>query len=134
MANTPTTINVSYPNGSHENVKLSDVRFTAGEKTLLQKNYPSRYDSVELATEDDLTAVRVGVAPSFDTTEKERAVTMAQHDKQVEVSNKRAEALKAQAKKDFESQNTPKPIPPTQSQTVAPATPHPAPVATPPVH
>ena len=118
MANSPTTINVAYPNGSHENVKLSEVRFTAGEKASLVKNYPSGYQDVLLVTEDDLASVRVGVAPSFDTTEKERAVAMAQHDKQVEISNKRAEALKAKAKADFDSQNAPKPTPATP---VAPA-------------
>lgn len=110
QANTPTTINVSYSNGSHENVRLGEVRFTADEKKALQKSYPSQYDNVAVVTDDDLTSVRVGVAPSFDPTEKDRARTMAQHDKQVELSNKRAEDLKAQAKKDFETQNAPKPM------------------------
>lgn len=113
QANSPVTINVSYPNGSHENVKLSEVRFTEDEKKLLVKNYPSRYDNVDVITEEDLTSVRVGVAPSFDTTEKERAVALAKHEKQTEISNKRAEELKAQAKKDFETQNAPKPVTPT---------------------
>lgn len=110
QANSPVTINVSYPNGSHENVKLSEVKFTVDEKKLLVKNYPGRYDNVDVVTEQDIAAVRIGVAPSFDTTEKERAVVKAQNEKQLEISNKRAEELKAQAQKDFETQNAPKPV------------------------
>jgi hypothetical protein len=101
QANTPVTINVSYANGTNENVKLSDVRFTAAEKALLIKNYPNGYTNVQTVTEDDLTSVRVGVAPSFDTAEKDVAMAKAQHQKQVDISTKRTEALKTQAQSDI---------------------------------
>jgi hypothetical protein len=107
QANTPVTINVAYPNGSNENVKLSDVRFTAAEKASLIKNYPNGYTNVQTVTEDDLTSVRVGVAPSFDTTEKDVAMVKAQHQKQVDISNKRNDALKAQAQTELNKPVTP---------------------------
>lgn len=102
MANTPSTINISYRDGTHENVKLSDIRFTEGEKKSLIKNYPSKYDNVELITEEDLKAVRVGVAPTYDKTVIEQAKVQAQHEKQVELASKRAEEAKAQQKKELE--------------------------------
>lgn len=50
QANSPETINISYQDGSHENVKLSDIEFTSDEKNSLIKNYPSKYSNVNLVT------------------------------------------------------------------------------------
>lgn len=121
MANTPTTIQVSFKDGTHENVKFGDVRFTASEKTQLQKSYPSRYENVPLVNEEDLKSVRLGVAPTYDEAAKDAARRDAQRKMADDLAHKRAEELRAQAEKDFVSQNTPKPAP-------APEVP-PAPVA-----
>ena len=67
MSTTPETLTVRYRDGSQENVPTAGIRFTQDEKTNLIKVYPSKFDNVDVITEDDVTAVRVGVAPSYDT-------------------------------------------------------------------
>src|SRR6266404_9487679 len=82
QANSPESINVEYKDGTHENVALSGVKFTEDEKKSLQKSNPGKYDNVETISEDDLKAVRVGVAPTFDTTIREQARLLAQREEQ----------------------------------------------------
>lgn len=102
QANTPESINVQYKDGSHENVKLSDVKFTKDEKDNLRKNNPSKYDTVATIEDNDLEAVRVGVAPASDPTYKEQADIKARHAKQVELNDKQTKLAEDNAKKDLD--------------------------------
>lgn len=63
MSTTPEVITVRYKDGSQENVPLMNVKFTEDERRLLLKTYPSKFDLVTVVTEDDLKAVRQGLAP-----------------------------------------------------------------------
>lgn len=69
QANSPETINIRYKDGSHENVKLSDVSFTVEEQKTLQKNHPSKYDTVKLLPKEDLKGVQTGTAIPSETKE-----------------------------------------------------------------
>lgn len=104
QANSPETITVQYKDGTHENVKLSDVRFTEDEKKDLQKRYPSKYDDVQTIKQEDLEAVRVGVTPPSDPSYREMADLQVQRDKQNELVQKNTEAAKAEAKKRLDAQ------------------------------
>lgn len=95
-------VTVIYKDQTHENVPLSQVKFTEDEKKSLQKSYPSVYDDVQTVSEDDLKAVRVGVAPSSDPSYKEAADAKVQHDAQVEANKKQVEAANAEAKKNLD--------------------------------
>lgn len=112
QANSPESINIQYKDGTHENVKLSAVKFTEDEKKAFQKQYPSRYDNVETVKEEDLKAVRVGVAPTFDESAKRSAEIQAQRDQQLKLSNEQNERLKNEANKKLDQQiNAPAPAP-----------------------
>lgn len=117
QANTPTSINIQYQDGSHENVGLSQVKFTEDEKKALIKNHPSKFDNVDTVKDEDLKAVRVGVAPTYDTSAKEAAETEAFRKKQLEVGKEQHEKLKADAEKNVDKKvNAPvaKPVLPVQ--------------------
>lgn len=103
MANSPETINVKHINGSHENVPVSSVYFTKEEKDTLVKKHPSKYDDVKVASNDDIEAVRTGVAPSFDPSYIEAAKAKVHSDKQAELNRKNIESARKQAE---ESQPT----------------------------
>lgn len=103
MANSPETINVKHINGSHENVPVSSVYFTKEEKDTLVKKHPSKYDDVKVASNDDIEAVRTGVAPSFDPSYAEAAKAKVHSDKQAELNRKNIESARKQAE---ESQPT----------------------------
>lgn len=92
--NTPDTMTVQYKDGTNENVALAGIRFTEDEKKSLLKNYPSKYDNVETIKDNDVEAVRVGVAPSFDTEAREKAHQDVQRQKQTELHQKQMEQLK----------------------------------------
>lgn len=91
------TINIRHKDGTHENVRLGEVKFTEDEKKSLQKKHPSKYDDVQTTDDKDLEAVRVGVAPPSDPVVKEQAKTKAQHQKQQELSQKNSEEATKQA-------------------------------------
>lgn len=99
QANSPESITVRYMDGNHENVRLANVKFTEDEKKALQKQYPSKYDNVETIKDEDVKAVRVGVAPTFDESAKRSAEVQAQHEKQQQLSKEQNEKLKAEANK-----------------------------------
>lgn len=105
MANSPETIQVQYTNGTNENVSAGLVYFTQEEKDALLKKYPSKFDNVQVASKDDLEAVRTGVAPSFDPSVKEQARVDLQHKKQQEMAQKQVDQAKAQVEKE-----QPKPV------------------------
>lgn len=98
MANSPETINVQHTNGSHENVPVSSVYFTKEEKDALVKKFPSKYDDVKVTSEDDLNAVRVGVAPSYDPSYIEMAKAKKLAEEQAEINRKNVEAAQKQVK------------------------------------
>lgn len=118
--NNPDSITVAYKDGTHENVKLADVSFTKEEKDLLVKTYPSRYDTVAVIKDEDLQAVRVGIAPPSDPEVLEQARIQAMrkqqqelHQKQMDEASKKAEA---DLKKDVKAP-APKPMTFAPSQT-----------------
>src|SRR6266567_7743898 len=100
QANSPETINVSYSDGTHENVKVSDVSFTPEEKATLVKTYPSRYEDVKVHKEEDVKAVRVGLAPTFDKAEHEALRIKAEAEHLAQEAQKRAEAMRVKVQKD----------------------------------
>jgi len=100
QANTPESITVEYKDGTHENVALSGVKFTEEEKKRLQKANPGKYDNVETVSEDDLKAVRLGVAPPSDPTVREQARLLAQREQQEKAASDQVNKLREeQAKK-----------------------------------
>lgn len=99
MANSPDTITIQYRDGTHENVSLGQVRFTEDEKKVLQKGYPSVYDSVETIKQEDLEAVRIGVTPPSDPSFKEAAERQVLQEKQQELIRKNQELAKKEAEK-----------------------------------
>lgn len=99
QANTPETINVSYKDGTRENVFVSGVLFTEDEKKDLIKRYPSKYEDVNTATQADIDSVRAGVAPPSDPSYKVAADLQAQKDRQAELIKQNQDAAKAEADK-----------------------------------
>ncbi len=97
MSTTPEQLTVRYRDGSQENVPTSGIRFTEDEKKNLIKIYPSKFDGVSTITEDDVTAVRVGVAPSYDPDYKTKADTEARAKLQHEEGQKRSEQARKEA-------------------------------------
>lgn len=118
QANSPESITVSYMDGTHENVRLSDVKFTKAEKDALVKAHPSKYDNVEVVRDEDVKAVRVGVPPASDKAAYEQARVQVQQEKQAEMSKKQMDEMRAKAQKDFEAQNK---APTTPTPPVVPA-------------
>lgn len=102
QANTPETIGVSYRDGTHENVSVAQVKFTKEEKDALLKAHPSKYDSVDVVSDEDLKAVRIGVAPSFDEAAKEQAFEEALRQKQAQEAQKQREQMAKEAQKDVD--------------------------------
>jgi len=109
-------IAVSYSNGMRDNVPLGQVKFTDEEKKTLIKENPSRFETVELATKEDLEAVRIGVTPPSDPSLKEAAelkVQRQEQQKKLDEMNKRAEE---NARKDFDKKVTAAPVVSPQSK------------------
>lgn len=97
-------VTVVYKDNTHENVPLNQVKFTEDEKKNLIKTYPSKFDDVATISEDDLKAVRLGVAPASDPAYAELADTQVRHQKQVEENQKQVEAAKSDAEKRLNQQ------------------------------
>src|SRR5215467_9385584 len=86
MAGAVESITVQYRDGSHENVKLGLVKFTEDEKQDLVKRYPSRYENIDTISDEDLKAVRIGVAPPSDPSIKEQAAVQARREAQAKMT------------------------------------------------
>lgn len=99
QASEPTSINIRYVDGTHENVSLGLVKFTEDEKKALLKRYPSRFDNIETIKDDDIKAVRIGVAPSFDQSAKQAAETEALRQKQLQAAAEQNKKLQDEAAK-----------------------------------
>lgn len=96
------SVTVVYTDGTHENVPVGRVRFTEDEKKQLIKDYPSKFDDVQTISDDDVKAVRLGVAPSYDPSYKEQAEAQVKSQKQQEENQKQLDAAKAEAKKSLD--------------------------------
>lgn len=99
QANSPESINIEYKDGTHENVKLDAVKFTEDEKKALIKSNPGRYDNVDTIKDEDLKAVRVGIAPTYDPSVRDAAYNQALRQKQIEEHQKQAERVKSEQDK-----------------------------------
>lgn len=121
MANTPETINISYKDGSRENVSVTGILFTEEEKKKLIKDFPSKYEDVRTATQADIDAVRAGVTPPSDPSYREMAQVQVQREKQDELTAKNVEAAKAEAKKNFDENQKRQSQPATQTVMNTPA-------------
>ena len=97
MSTTPEQLTVRYKDGTQENVPTAGIRFTEDEKKTLIKTYPSKFDGVSTISEDDVTAVRVGVAPAYDPDYKVQAETQARAKIQQEETAKRTEQARKEA-------------------------------------
>lgn len=98
-ASAPKTAVVQYQDGSYETVTLGQIKFTKAEKDALVKNYPSEYDGVDVVDDNDLTAVRAGVAPSSDPVFKQQAEEQAKRKQAEDISRKQADEAQKQANK-----------------------------------
>lgn len=104
MSTTPEQLTVRYRDGSQENVPTSGIRFTQDEKTNLIKIYPSKFDGVDTITEDDIKAVRIGVAPAYDPDYKVQAEAQARSQRQQEESTKRSDEARKEADKRLDAE------------------------------
>lgn len=104
VASHPNTIKVQHLDGLQDDVAIGQVRFTEDEKKDLVKRYPSQFDNVQTVSEDDLKAVRIGVAPSFDPSMKEQADAKARHEMQVKVSQDQQKRVTDEAKAKLDRQ------------------------------
>lgn len=102
MANSVDSINIQYKDGTHENVALARVKFTEDEKKDLIKRYPSKYDNIDTVKEEDLKAVRVGVAPAYDPSYQQAAEQKVIAEKQAELNKQNLEAAKKNAEKNVD--------------------------------
>lgn len=107
--NPPQTIVVQYQDGSHETVTIGQVYFTDEEKKNLVKGNPGAFDDVNTIDDDDLKAVRVGVAPSTDPSYKEQAKTEATSDEAAKIHQKMVDEASKDVKKD---ESKPAPVSP----------------------
>ena len=97
---------VSYTNGMRDNVPLNQVAFTDEEKKALVKDNPSRFESVKIASKEDVEAIRVGVTPPSDPVYKQEAEAKVQ----AEAQRKKLADLQKQAEDNAKkAQKWPKP-------------------------
>lgn len=95
----PETVRIAYGDGSEETVPVGRVQFTEEEKKNLIKSFPSRFENVSTIKDEDVNAVRAGVAPPSDPTYKEQAELKARQEKQAEELKKQQDAAQKNAEK-----------------------------------
>lgn len=118
QATTPQTVSIKYKDGTNEHVNISHVAYTKAEKEGLKKTYPNIFDSLPEATDEDVSAVKVGATPPSDPTLKEQAETKARHKKQQDMVNKANKDAQDNAEKDLDKEiNKPSTTPSAQSVT-----------------
>lgn len=98
--NPPSTIVVQYQDGTHETVPMGQVKFSKEEKDALIKAFPSEYDSVDVASEDDIKAVRVGVAPASDPSYRQQAEGEVRTEEAHKIDEENKRKVKEEVKKD----------------------------------
>lgn len=100
MQSLPETVRVGHQDGSQETVAVSQVKFTEDEKKNLVKSYPSRFESVNTVSDDDLKAVRAGVAPSYDPDRKAQADTQKAQEEAAKADQSAQKAAEQNSKTD----------------------------------
>lgn len=98
--NPPSTIQIQYADGTYETVTTSQVKFTEDEKKALLKNFPSEFDDVTVVSEDDLKAVRVGVAPTSDPDRKAQAENQIRTDEANKIDQENQYKVREDLKKE----------------------------------
>jgi len=98
--NPPSTIQIQYQDGTYETVTTGQVKFTEDEKKALVKNFPSEFDGVDTVSEDDIKAVRVGVAPASDPDRRHQAEAKVQTDEARKIEEENRKQAEDQVKKD----------------------------------
>lgn len=98
--NPPSTIQIQYADSTYETVTTSQVKFTEDEKKALLKNFPSEFDNVTVVSDDDVKAVRVGVAPASDTDRKVQAQSEVKTDEARKIDEANKQKAKDEVKKD----------------------------------
>lgn len=96
---TPDTVRVAYNDGSQETVSAGKVQFTEEEKKTFIKNYPSRFDNVQTISDEDLKAVRLGIAPPSSPELKLQAEAQVRRERMAEETRKTQDKVKADADK-----------------------------------
>lgn len=114
--NPPSTIQIQYADSTFETVTTSQVQFTEDEKKALLKNFPSEFDNVVVVSDDDVKAVRVGVAPASDSDRKVQAQSEAKTDE----VRKLDEANKQKAKDEVKPEPAKAPVVNSASNTNSP--------------
>lgn len=97
-------INIRHPDGMTETVPVGQVQFTEAEKKQLVKDFPSAFDNVNVISDEDVKAVRTGVAPSTDPSLKEQARTQVMAQKQAEESAKIQDNMRKQQEAEVNKQ------------------------------
>lgn len=114
--NPPSTVVIQYRDGSYETVSMGQVQFSKEEKDALIKAFPSEYDGVAVISEDDLKAVRAGVAPASDPSYRQQAEGEVRTEEAHKIDEENKRKIKEEVKKDQEkSESTPKPEPLTSN-------------------
>ncbi len=97
---------VAYTNGMRDNVPLNQVHFTEDEKKALVKDNPSRFENVDVATKEDIDAVRLGVTPPSDPSFKEAAEAKVQREEQQKKLKEMQDKAEADAKKNLDQKKS----------------------------
>lgn len=96
---TPDLLTISYKDGTNENVPYNQIQFTKEEKDALVKAYPSRYDSVNVISDEDLKAVRLGATPPSDPSFRDQAESQARTQRLQEENAKNMEKARKEVDK-----------------------------------
>lgn len=86
--------------GALEEVSIGSLRFTKDEVTKLNQHSDLVYKDLPIVSEDDIKAVRVGVAPSYSQDRIERARGEIVNDEAKKMEDKMNEKAKASMTKD----------------------------------
>jgi len=105
--NPPQTMQIQYQDGTYETVSMGQITFSKAEKDALVKAYPSEFDNLTVASDDDIKAVRVGVAPASDPSRKEQARAEVRTDEAQKIDQKNKEKVKDEVKDEV---NRPQPV------------------------
>jgi len=115
LATVRPSMKIRYLDGLQDDVSLSQIRFTQEEKNSLLKQYPSQFDDIEVVSDEDVKAVRVGVAPSFDPSVKEQAKAKVQNELQSKMNADQQKRVTDEAKSDLDKK-VDAPVKPAQVQ------------------
>ena len=107
MQSLPETLRITHQDNTQENVAIASVKLTEDEKKNLVKKYPSRFENSATATDEDIKAVRLGLAPPSDPTVKEQARLKAHAKKRDEEYQKQFEAVRKEAESNVDKKDAP---------------------------